>query len=142
MGRRCWSARRVRATAHGSPSPFPGDVSIDAAITCGRGPFFARRRLATWLELPSVRPLSLRPCFRLAASLVVMPFLASHAQRAPGPAGATGDRPIVGLHDSIDVASLEYAGALAVSKDDLKRVVFTRTSSCRLPFLIPLCKVS
>ena len=67
-----------------------------------------------------------------------MPFLAPHAQRP----SAGGERPVVGLHDSIDVASLEYAGALAVSKDDLKRVVFTRTSSCRLPFLIPLCKVS
>ena len=63
------------------------------------------------------------------------PFIAPRAQ-----SGA--ERPAVGLHDSIDVASLVFAGAREVSKDDLKRVVFTRTSSCRLPFLIPLCKVS
>ena len=49
---------------------------------------------------------------------------------------------MVGLHDSIDVATLEFAGAQAVSPDDLKRVVFTRTSSCRLPFLVPLCKLT
>jgi outer membrane protein assembly factor BamA len=38
--------------------------------------------------------------------------------------------------------SLEFAGAEAVSPDDLKRIVFTRTSSCRLPFLVPLCKLT
>jgi outer membrane protein assembly factor BamA len=60
-------------------------------------------------------------------------------------AQAGGDglaRPMAGLHDSIDVASLEFDGATAVSPDDLKRVVFTRTSSCRLPFLVPLCKLT
>jgi len=49
---------------------------------------------------------------------------------------------VVGLHDSIDVATLEFAGAEAVSPDDLKRIVFTRTSSCRLPFLVPICKLT
>ncbi|MEO8562231.1 MAG: BamA/TamA family outer membrane protein [bacterium] len=85
-----------------------------------------------------MRPLSLRLCSLVAASLVVMPLHATRAQRA----SASGDRPVVGLHDSIDVASLLFAGAREVSADDLKRVVFTRTSTCRLPFLIPLCKVS
>jgi len=55
---------------------------------------------------------------------------------------ATGARPIVGLHDSINVVSLEFAGASAVSTDDLKRIVFTRTSSCRLVLIKPLCKLS
>jgi outer membrane protein insertion porin family len=73
-----------------------------------------------------------------AASLFVAPFAV-----AAGQAGGTREAPpAVGLHDSIDVASLEFAGAKAVSKDDLKRVVFTRTSSCRLPFLVPLCKLT
>ena len=56
--------------------------------------------------------------------------------------GAVAARPVVGLHDSIDVASLEFPGAQAVSTDDLKRIVFTRRSSCRLPFLVPLCKLT
>jgi len=66
------------------------------------------------------------------------PFAVVAAQSGGG--GATP--PKVGLHDSIDVASLEFAGAEAVSPDDLKRIVFTRTSSCRLPFLVPLCKLT
>jgi outer membrane protein insertion porin family len=107
-------------------------------VTYGHGPFFAPDEVATWPELPSVRPLSLRPCLLLVASLFVMPFVSSRAQHA----GAAGDRPVVGLHDSINVASLVFAGAREVSKDDLKRIVFTRTSSCRLPFLIPLCKLT
>jgi len=74
----------------------------------------------------------------LAASLLVAPFTVIAAQS--GDAGAK--RPIVAPHDSIDVASLEFAGATEVSTDDLKRVVFTRTSSCRLPFLVPVCKLS
>ena len=66
------------------------------------------------------------------------PFAIAAAQSGDSDAA----RPIVGLHDSIDVASLEFAGAKAVSTDDLKRIVFTRTSSCRLPFLVPLCKLT
>jgi outer membrane protein insertion porin family len=58
------------------------------------------------------------------------------------PGAATAARPVVGLHDSINVASLEFAGANSVSKDDLKRIVFTRTSSCRLVLIAPLCKLS
>jgi outer membrane protein insertion porin family/translocation and assembly module TamA len=68
----------------------------------------------------------------------VTPFAIAAAQSGDSDAA----RPIVGLHDSIDVASLEFAGAKAVSTDDLKRIVFTRTSSCRLPFLVPLCKLT
>ncbi len=64
-----------------------------------------------------------------------------HLVRAQ-PGAATTTRPIVGLHDSINVASLEFAGATAVSTDDLKRIVFTRTSSCRLVLIKPLCKLS
>jgi outer membrane protein insertion porin family len=74
----------------------------------------------------------------LAASLFVAPFAVAAGQTS----GAPEARPVVGLHDSIDVATLEFAGAKAVSTDDLKRVVFTRPSNCRLPFLVPLCKVT
>ncbi|PYP79365.1 MAG: hypothetical protein DMD35_08590 [Gemmatimonadetes bacterium] len=69
---------------------------------------------------------------------MVAPFAVAAGQSG----GAREARPVVGLHDSIDVASLEFAGAKAVSTDDLKRIVFTRTSSCRLPFLVPLCKLT
>jgi outer membrane protein insertion porin family len=64
-----------------------------------------------------------------------MPVRLAHAQ-----SGA--DRPAVGQHDSIDVASLEFAGAHEVTPAELKLVVFTRTSSCRLILLAVLCKVS
>jgi outer membrane protein insertion porin family len=74
----------------------------------------------------------------LAASLFVAPFAVAVGQTG----GTAQARPVVGLHDSIDVATLEFAGATAVSRDDLKRIVFTRTSSCRLPFLVPLCKLT
>jgi outer membrane protein insertion porin family/translocation and assembly module TamA len=68
----------------------------------------------------------------------VAPFAVAGGQSG----GADAARPVVGLHDSIDVASLEFAGAEAVSPDDLKRIVFTRTSSCRLPFLVPICRLT
>jgi outer membrane protein insertion porin family/translocation and assembly module TamA len=67
----------------------------------------------------------------------VTPSVVVRAQSADAPVL----RPVVGLHDSIEVASLEFAGANGVSPDDLKRVVFTRTSSCRLVLIAPLCKV-
>ena len=85
-----------------------------------------------------MRPLYLRLRSFLAAPLLVAPFAIVAAQSG----GAGAAPPVVGLHDSIDVASLEFAGAKAVSPDDLKRIVFTRTSSCRLPFLVPLCKLT
>src|SRR6476661_5517816 len=67
-----------------------------------------------------------------------MPVRLAQAQSG----AASADRPAVGLHDSIDVASLVFDGAHAVSPDELKLVVFTRTSSCRLILLAALCKVS
>jgi outer membrane protein insertion porin family/translocation and assembly module TamA len=51
-------------------------------------------------------------------------------------------RPVLGIHDSMDVTSLLFDGAHEVSPSDLKRVVFTRTSSCRLILIAPLCAVS
>jgi outer membrane protein assembly factor BamA len=67
-----------------------------------------------------------------------MPIRFAHAQTGT----ASTERPAVGLHDSIDVARLVFDGAHAVSPDELKLVVFTRTSSCRLILLAPLCKLS
>jgi len=66
-----------------------------------------------------------------------MPIVAHAQAGAPGAA-----RPVVGLHDSIDVAKLVFDGARAVSPDDLKLIVFTRRSSCRLVLIAPLCKLS
>jgi outer membrane protein assembly factor BamA len=42
----------------------------------------------------------------------------------------------------MDVTSLTFDGAHAVSPTDLKRVIFTRTSSCRLVLIAPLCALS
>ena len=44
--------------------------------------------------------------------------------------------------DSIDVGSLVFDGAKAVSPADLRLVIFTRTSSCRLILLAPLCNLT
>lgn len=68
----------------------------------------------------------------LAAFLLVLCTVPASAQ------------PVVvrGPHDSIDVATLTFPGALSVSVTDLKLVVFTRASPCRLPFLIPVCKLT
>ena len=74
---------------------------------------------------------SLHRLLLAACSLVLSSGLA-HAQAAAPPRG---------LHDSITVTTVTFAGAKDVSADDIKRVVFTRPSPCRLPFLIPLCKV-
>jgi outer membrane protein assembly factor BamA len=71
----------------------------------------------------------------LAASLLLAAApLYAHAQ---SPA-----RPALGIHDSMDVTSLTFDGAHAVSTSDLKSVIFTRTSSCRLILIAPLCAVS
>ena len=67
-----------------------------------------------------------------------MPIRLAHAQSG----AASAERPVVGLHDSIDVAKLVFDGAHAVSPDELKLVVFTRTSSCRLVLIAALCKLS
>ena len=69
----------------------------------------------------------------LAASFLMLHSGLAHAQAAAPPRG---------LHDSITVTTVTFAGAKNVATDDLKRVVFTRPSPCRLPFLIPACKVS
>jgi outer membrane protein insertion porin family len=89
-------------------------------------------------ESPSVQLHSLRLRAFLAASLFVTPFAVVSGQSA----GAGAARPVVGLHDSINVASLAFPGAKEVETDDLKRVIFTRTSSCRLVFIAPLCKLT
>ena len=70
---------------------------------------------------------------QLAATLLVVGAFPVLAQ------GASAKR---GLHDSITVTTVIFAGATDVSPDDLKRVVFTRPSPCRLPFLIPVCKLT
>jgi outer membrane protein assembly factor BamA len=72
------------------------------------------------------------------ASLVVTPLLTIHGQQA----GASAAQPALGLHDSMNVASLAFPGAHGVATDDLKRVIFTRTSSCRLILIAPLCKLT
>ena len=69
----------------------------------------------------------------LAAILLLLPRVLARAQQRP---------PSVGLHDSIDVAVLSFPGAVDVSPTDLRRIVFTRSSTCRLPFLIPICKLT
>jgi len=63
---------------------------------------------------------------------MVTPLFA-HAQTRP----ATPDP-----RDSINVASLTFDGAKTVSPSDLKLVIFTRTSSCRLVFFAPICKLT
>ncbi len=71
----------------------------------------------------------------LAATLLLVaaPLLA----RAQSPT-----RPVLGVHDSMDVTSLSFEGAHEVSTSDLKTVIFTRTSSCRLILIAPLCALS
>ncbi|CAN5452550.1 hypothetical protein BH09GEM1_BH09GEM1_43360 [soil metagenome] len=69
----------------------------------------------------------------LVASLIVLDSSLAHAQAAASPRA---------LHDSITVTTVTFAGAKNVATDDLKRVVFTRGSPCRLPFLIPVCKLT
>ena len=68
-------------------------------------------------------------------------IVASFTAFISGLAHAQAAAPPRGLHDSITVTTVTFAGAKDVSPDDIKRVVFTRPSPCRLPFLIPLCKV-
>ena len=99
------------------------------------GPFFAFTVQPALLAEPSIVSVRLRP-FRalvLAASLfVATPFVA----RAQTSASAPDPR------DSIDVASLTFDGAHEVATSDLKTVLFTRTSSCRLILFAPICKLT
>lgn len=71
----------------------------------------------------------------LAATLLVA--VAPSYAHAQSPA-----RPVLGVHDSMDVTSLTFDGAHAVPTSDLKSVIFTRTSSCRLILIAPLCALS
>lgn len=86
------------------------------------------------LAEPSFVPAPLSPLrFLIAASLLVAtPFVA----RAQAPAIPVDPR------DSMDVASLTFEGAKAVDPADLRLVIFTRTSSCRLVLVAPLCRLT
>ena len=68
----------------------------------------------------------------LAASMLALGGLNASAQTASAR----------GLHDSITVTTVTFPGATLVSPDDLKRGLYTRPSPCRLPFLIPVCKLT
>ncbi len=68
-----------------------------------------------------------------AAFLVLAALPAASAQNAPAKRG---------LHDSITVTTLSFPGAEQVSPDELRRGLTTRGSPCRLPFLIPICKIT
>ena len=69
----------------------------------------------------------------LAASLLLATPFVAHGQTRPAAAD---------LRDSIDVASLTFDGAKEVAASDLKLVIFTRTSSCRLILVAPACKIT
>jgi outer membrane protein insertion porin family len=69
----------------------------------------------------------------LAASLLVATPFVARAQARAIP---------VDPRDSMDVASLTFDGAEAVDPADLKLVIFTRTSSCRLILFAPICKLT
>jgi outer membrane protein assembly factor BamA len=56
--------------------------------------------------------------------------------------GQSGGARAVSPQDSIDVASLTFDGAREVSAADLRTVIFTRTSACRLILLFPICKAT
>ena len=69
-------------------------------------------------------------------------FAASSLVLCTGTARAQSTTPKRGLHDSITVTTVTFSGATNVSPDDLKRGLYTRPSPCRLPFLIPVCKLT
>jgi outer membrane protein assembly factor BamA len=68
----------------------------------------------------------------LATSLVVA---------APVAASGQAVRPKLALHDSMDVWTVAFPGASQVSTVDLRGVIFTRPSPCRLVLIAPLCRV-
>ena len=78
----------------------------------------------------------------MSASLHRLFIAASFVALGSGTARAQTVLPRRALHDSVTVTTVTFPGATHVSTDDLKRVIFTRASPCRLPFLIPVCKVS
>ena len=62
---------------------------------------------------------------------------------APGMARAQTSRAEpADAHDSLDVATLTFDGAREVSAADLRTVIFTRTSACRLILFAPICKAT
>jgi outer membrane protein insertion porin family len=69
----------------------------------------------------------------LSASLLLATPFVARAQSRPTPPDP---------RDSIDVASLTFDGAKNVSTSDLKLVIFTRTSACRLILFAPICKLT
>lgn len=83
-------------------------------------------------EPPSARMYVPNPRGLLTTCLLALCARSVQAQRVPAR----------GPHDSIDVHTVTFAGASAVGADDLKLIVFTRGSPCRLPFLIPVCKLT
>ena len=78
----------------------------------------------------------------MSASLHRLFIAASFVALASGTARAQTVLPRRALHDSVTVTTVTFPGATHVSTDDLKRVIFTRASPCRLPFLIPVCKLT
>lgn len=50
-------------------------------------------------------------------------------------------RPVLGLSDSMTVSTVTFAGARQVAVSDLRAVIFTRPSPCRLILFAPACKV-
>ncbi|MFL5519491.1 MAG: POTRA domain-containing protein, partial [Gemmatimonadales bacterium] len=77
----------------------------------------------------------LLPRLLVAASLLIATPFVARAQTPVLPVD-------VDPRDSIDVASLTFDGAKEVSTADLRTVIFTRTSSCRLVFFAPICKLT
>ena len=71
--------------------------------------------------------------------LLCAALLVTGISRPARPQAAAGRR---APHDSITVTTLTFPGAVHVSASDLKPLLFTRPSQCRLPFLIPICAVS
>ena len=111
----CQSRYRVRSTHYGCGTCGPHKLM--SASPLGQAAQFSHWSGTDVPELPSVQPLSLRFRLPLAALLCAMPIRLAHAQSG----AASAARPAVGLHDSINVASLDFAGAHAVSPAELKR---------------------
>jgi outer membrane protein assembly factor BamA len=68
-------------------------------------------------------------------------FAASLVVAAPWHARAQSARPRLGLHDSMTVSTVTFPGAVDVSASDLRGVIFTRPSPCRLVLVLPACKL-
>lgn len=73
------------------------------------------------------------PVFRLPLAILLL-------AGAPPVARAQAARPVLGLHDSMTVSTVAFPGAVNVSTTDLRGVIFTRPSPCRLILFYPACK--